>query len=424
MRKKLTPQSAAGWLRELILPRKQSPRQIWRNFGFTMLMLGAAFLVCFMIYTLADSSVSVPLVFVLAVLLTAWQTEGYFYSVLASLVSVFAINYCFTYPYFEFNFTITGYPVTFLTMFALTMIVGMLTDQVKRQSRIKSEAEKEKMRANLLRSVSHDLRTPLTSIIGSSAAVLENYDRLGDAEKKELIGHVREDAQDLMRMVENILSITRIRDGEVRIVKEPEAAEEIAAEAVQKFRKRFEQIPVRVNVPDELLMVPMDAMLIEQVIINLMENVVLHAKGATRIVLSVRRDGDMAVFSVEDDGEGIDERILPRLFEEMFPHVQDMRGDGRRNMGIGLSACMSIVRAHDGTMKAENMPHGGARMSFMLPIGGDESGLSEDKSGSLRTTERSAILCGAFWRRPITRRCSCTQDGRPSACLLHTARTS
>lgn len=380
MRKKLTPQSAAGWLRELILPRKQSPRQIWRNFGFTMLMLGAAFLVCFMIYTLADSSVSVPLVFVLAVLLTAWQTEGYFYSVLASLVSVFAINYCFTYPYFEFNFTITGYPVTFLTMFALTMIVGMLTDQVKRQSRIKSEAEKEKMRANLLRSVSHDLRTPLTSIIGSSAAVLENYDRLGDAEKKELIGHVREDAQDLMRMVENILSITRIRDGEVRIVKEPEAAEEIAAEAVQKFRKRFEQIPVRVNVPDELLMVPMDAMLIEQVIINLMENVVLHAKGATRIVLSVRRDGDMAVFSVEDDGEGIDERILPRLFEEMFPHVQDMRGDGRRNMGIGLSACMSIVRAHDGTMKAENMPHGGARMSFMLPIGGDESWLSEEKS--------------------------------------------
>lgn len=370
MRKKLTPQSAAVWLRELILPRKQSPRQIWRNFGFTMLMLGAAFLVCFMMYTLADSSVSVPLVFVLAVLLTAWQTEGYFYSVLASLVSVFAINYCFTYPYFEFNFTITGYPVTFLTMFALTLIVGMLTDQVKRQSRIKSEAEKEKMRANLLRSVSHDLRTPLTSIIGSSAAVLENYDRLGDAEKKELIGHVREDAQDLMRMVENILSITRIRDGEVRIVKEPEAAEEIAAEAVQKFRKRFEQIPVRVNVPDELLMVPMDAMLIEQVIINLMENVVVHASKATGIDLSIRREGNMAVFAVTDDGEGVDEKILPGLFEEMFPHAQEMRGDGRRNMGIGLSACMSIVRAHEGQMHAENLPQGGARIAFMLPIGG------------------------------------------------------
>ncbi len=379
MRKKAAPQRAISWIRELMLPRKQSPKQVLLNFGFTMLMLGAAFLICFMIYTLADSSVSVPLVFVLAVLLTAWQTEGYFYSVIASLTSVFAINFCFTYPYFEFNFTITGYPVTFLTMFAVTLIVGMLTDQVKRQSRIKSEAEKEKMRANLLRSVSHDLRTPLTSIIGSSAAVIENYDRLGDEEKKELIGHVRDDAQYLMRMVENILSVTRIRDGEVCIAKEPEAAEEIAAEAVQKFRKRFSLIPVHVSVPDDLLMVPMDATLIEQVLVNLMENVVLHASGATKIDLSITREGDMAVFAVTDDGAGVDEKIMPKLFEEMFPHAQEMHGDGRRNMGIGLSACMSIVRAHEGTMHAENLPQGGARISFMLPIGGEVQWLLEEK---------------------------------------------
>ena len=273
--------------------------------------------------------------------------------------------------YFEFNFTLTGYPVTFLTMFTVSVIVGMLTDQVKRQSRIKSEADKEKMRANLLRSVSHDLRTPLTSIVGSAAAVTENYDKLSDAEKIELIGHVREDAQYLVRLVENILSITRIRDGEIRIVKEVEAAEEIAAEAVQKFRKRFEHIPVRVNVPDELLMVPMDAMLIEQVIINLMENVVLHAQGATKIDLTISRRGDMAVFAVSDDGDGIEEAILQKLFKEMFPHAKEMRGDGRRNMGIGLSVCMSIVQAHEGQMLAENLPQGGARISFMLPIGGE-----------------------------------------------------
>ena len=182
-----------------------------------------------------------------------------------------------------------------------------------------------------------------------------------------------------MRMVENILSITRIRDGEVRIAKEPEAAEEIAAEAVQKFRKRFSQLPVRVNVPDDLLMVPMDATLIEQVIVNLMENVVLHASGATKIDLSITREGEMAVFAVTDDGAGVDEKILPKLFEEMFPHAQEMHGDGRRNMGIGLSACMSIVRAHEGTMQAENLPQGGARISFMLPIGGEEHWLPEEK---------------------------------------------
>lgn len=368
-----------NWVRELMLPRKQSRAQVQRNIAFTMCMLGIAFAVCMVLYYLDDSNVATPLVFVLAVLMTAWQTEGYFYSFVATTISVIGVNFCFTYPYFEFNFTLTGYPLTFVTMFTVSIVVGMLTDQVKRQSRIRSEAEKEKMKANLLRSVSHDLRTPLTSIIGSSSAVLENYDRLGDEEKKELIGHVREDAQWLVRLVENILSITRINDGAVRIAKQPEAVEEIAAETVQKFRKRFVNAQVRVNVPDELLMVPMDATLIEQVIFNLMENAVLHAKDLTKIELYISREENMAVFSVKDDGEGIAEDVLPKIFDEMFSHAGEMRGDGRRNMGIGLSACMSIVRAHGGIMQAQNMPGGGACVSFKLPIGGNEEWLSEEK---------------------------------------------
>ena len=244
----------------------------------------------------------------------------------------------------------------------------MLTDRVKRQERVKAEAEKEKMKANLLRSVSHDLRTPLTSIIGSSSAVLENYDKFSDDVKKDLIGHVRDDAQWLVRLVENILSITRFNEGAVKIDKVPQAAEEIAAEAVSKFKKRFDTLPVRVSVPDELLMVPMDATLIEQVLINLMENAVLHAKGATEIELYVRREGGLARFSVLDNGAGIDPAVLPKLFEEMFPHAGELRGDGRRSMGIGLSVCMSIVRAHGGTMKAENRATGGACVSFALPM--------------------------------------------------------
>ena len=118
-------------------------------------------------------------------------------------------------------------------------------------------------------------------------------------------------------------------------------------------------------------MVPMDATLIEQVIINLMENVVLHAGSATQIVLDISRSNGMAVFSVTDNGNGIEEALMSKLFEELFPHAQEMRGDGRRNMGIGLSACMSIVQAHNGEMLAENLPQGGAKISFMLPIGGE-----------------------------------------------------
>lgn len=368
-----------SWCREALIPRGQSKAQIARNMAVTVGLLLGASLLCIVLNTIGSSDQAVPMVFVLAVLLTARVTDGFFYGLFATVVSVFGVNYVFTYPYFEFNFTITGYPITFLTMFAVSTVVGALTEQVKRQSRIEAEAEKAKMKANLLRSVSHDLRTPLTSIIGSSSAVLENYDKFDDSVKKDLIGHVREDAQWLMRLVENILSITRMKNGPARIQKQLEAAEEIVAEAVTKFKKRFDGTAIHVSVPDELMMVPMDAVLIEQVLINLMENAVLHGENTTRIEVSVSMRGGMAVFAVKDDGCGIDPKILPKLFEEMFPHAQEMGGDGRRSLGIGLSVCMSIVQAHGGDMSARNRAGGGACVSFMLPLEEEKIWLPEEK---------------------------------------------
>jgi len=355
------------WCREMLIPRRQGKKQIARDMGITLGLLAAAAALCAAMTERGYGDNAVPLVFVLAVLLSARFTEGYFYGFFAAFISVFGVNYAFTYPYFEFNFTITGYPLTFLTMFAVSIVVGMLTEQVKRQGRIEALAEREKMKANLLRSVSHDLRTPLTSIIGSTSAVLDNYDDFGDEVKKDLLVHVRDDAQWLVRLVENILSITRIKDGVVKIKKVPEAAEEIVAEAVEKFRKN-RSMPVRVHVPRELLFVPMDATLIEQVLVNMMENVVIHAKGATEISIRVCRKDGMALFSVEDNGCGIDEDVLPKLFEELFPHAAELNADGRRSMGIGLSACMSVVKAHGGTMTAENRSEGGACVCFLLPV--------------------------------------------------------
>lgn len=361
-----------SWFREAMIPRGQSKKQFLRNMAVTVALLGGAALLCALLNEVGGGDQAVPMIFVLAVLLTARVTDGFFFGLFASIVSVFGVNYAFTYPYFAFNFTITGYPITFLTMFAVSTVVGMLTEQVKRQTRIEAEAEKAKMKANLLRSVSHDLRTPLTSIIGSSSAVLENYDDFDDAVKKDLIGHVRDDAQWLMRLVENILSITRMKNGPAHIKKRSEAVEEITAEAVAKFKKRFEGVPVRVNVPLELMMVPMDAVLIEQVLINLMENAVLHGEYTTQIELDVTARGNMAAFSVKDNGCGIDEKVMPRLFEEMFPHVQEMGGDVRRSLGIGLSVCMSIVKAHGGDMSAQNRAEGGACVSFTLPLEEEE----------------------------------------------------
>ena len=355
-------------MRDAMIPEQQGRRQIARNISITVSLLCLAASFCGLMIGVGHSDQPVPLVFVLVVLLTARMTDGIFYSLFASIVSVVCVNYVFTYPYFQFNFQLTGYPFTFIVMFVVSLVVGMLTDQVKRQSRTHAEAEREKMKANLLRSVSHDLRTPLTSIIGSSSAVLENYDTFTDETKRDLIGHVRDDAQWLMRLTENILSITRVGDGAVNLRKTPEIVEEIVAEVVVKFRTRHKDIAVSVHVPSEPLLVPMDATLIEQVCVNLMENAVLHGVWTSRIELVVLRNANYAVFIVSDDGQGIDKAVLPRLFHETFLHATEQSGDTRRSMGIGLSTCMSIVRAHGGDMHAENRIGGGATVSFKLPI--------------------------------------------------------
>ena len=311
----------------------------------------------------------VSMIYVLAVLLISRLTNGYLYGLIASFVGVFGVNYIFTYPYLAFNFTIAGYPLTFLTMLIVSIITCALTTQIKQQERVRAEGEKEKLRANLLRSVSHDIRTPLTSIVGSTSAVLDNEQTLSEQQKRSLLEGVRSDAQWLIRVVENLLSITRFGNDASELDKTEEAAEEVLAEAVRKFRKLYPEIKVTVQAPEELLLVPMDAILVEQVLSNLLENAVLHGKTVTIIRLSVRREGDDACFSVEDNGCGIPKAKLPVLFEGTLQRIDNQKGDGKRNMGIGLTVCMAIVKAHGGTMHAENSKTGGAIFEFRLPMG-------------------------------------------------------
>ena len=302
--------------------------------------------------------------FVLAVVFVSRGTEGYFWGIFASFFGVVCVNYVFTYPYWEINFAMTGYPLTFVTLLVVALTISATTTRMKREERKRLENEREAMRADLLRAMSHDVRTPLTSIVGNTAAVLEDRGALSAEQKRALLRDVNEDAQWLIRMVENILSITRIRGEAGALATEYEAAEEIAGAAAAKFSKRFPQLEVSVAAPDEVLMAPMDATLIQQVILNLMENAVIHG-GAKRVRLGVERSGDRVCFAVSDDGRGIRADRLPKLFDAAFaPHG----GDGKKNMGIGLSVCRTIIKAHGGTIAAENLPEGGACLRFYLPL--------------------------------------------------------
>lgn len=327
----------------------------------------AAFALCAIMGVGFQNEMQAPMIFVLAVLIVSRLTTGYLCGVLVSLIAVVGVNYVFTYPYFELNFTLSGYPLTFVTMLAVSLIVSALTSRIKIQESIRIESEKDKIRADLLRALSHDIRTPLTSIGGAASAILENGEKLDSEKSKELLTGISEECKNLVRLVENILSVTKI-DDTAHIEKREEVVEEVVSEAVSRFKKYGTKTEVTVIMPKEPLFVPMDAVLIEQVIINLLENAVNHGVTTSEIVVEVRREEDMALFSVRDNGLGIKSGKLDDLENSCEGFDSGERADTKRNLGMGLSMCISVIHAHGGTMKSANAESGGAEFMFLLPL--------------------------------------------------------
>lgn len=331
-----------------------------------VLLFAAAILLCMKLSHIHDDNnpFAVP-IFILVVSLIARFTTGYLYGAVASVLGVFCVNYMFTYPYWEFDMSISGYPLTFAAMLMVSISISTLTSQIKKHERMRHEAEMEKLRANLLRSVSHDLRTPLTSIVGSSSVLLENRE-LDSQQREELISEIHKDAQWLARITENILSVTKFSGPEVRIRKECEVVEEIVSSAIVKFRKNHPNIPIHVSKPDEILLAPMDGTLIEQVLLNLLDNAAVHGRHTSSIRVHIFQEEKHIFIRVQDDGAGIPENLFPHLFDG-YASAYRKNTDDTRSMGIGLSVCQSIVRAHNGQISARNNESGGACFEFRLP---------------------------------------------------------
>ena len=244
------------------------------------------------------------MVFVLAVFLISVYTDGYVWGVVASLIGVLAVNFAFRSPYFAFNFTLPENLFSGMAMLVVSIMTSTLTTRIKKQEQLRMESETEKMRATLLRAVSHDLRTPLTSIYGACSTVIENYDSLEKEQKLKLLGEACSDAQWLNRMVENLLSVTRFDGGQVAVQKTPTVLDELIDTVLVRFQKRYPKVPVTTYLPDSFIVIPMDSMLISQVLTNLLENAAVHAEGMTQLTLRVFTLGSRAVFEVSDNGCG------------------------------------------------------------------------------------------------------------------------
>ena len=285
-----------------IMRNRQDWNIVLKNAIFTIVILIVFFCLSLVVEKMFKTYSLIPAIFTLAVFLISLLTEGYYYGIVASLLSVLALNYAFTFPFFKFNFSIPENLVSAVIMLIITVVSSTLVTKVRQQEKVKAETEKEKMRANLLRAISHDLRTPLTTIYGSSSAIIDKYDLLSKEQLLQLAKGIKEDSQWLTGMVENLLSVTKIDGDGVKLIKTPVVLEELIDSVLIKFKKRYPDRKIDVDIPDDFISIPMDAVLIEQVIVNILENAVLHAEGMTSLSLKVSVLGKMALFEISDDG--------------------------------------------------------------------------------------------------------------------------
>ncbi|MBQ9844205.1 MAG: DUF4118 domain-containing protein, partial [Oscillospiraceae bacterium] len=232
----------------------------------------------------------------------------------------------------------------------------------------KLQAESEKLRANLLRSISHDLRTPLTAISGNASILLSDSENLDSNSRKQMYGDIYDDSAWLHNLVENLLAVTKIEEGRMELKTQPQLAEEIVSEALQHISRKRSEHTITVTHEDELLLAQCDARLIVQTIINLVDNAIKYTPVGSHIWVSTRWEESMAVFTVADDGPGIPDPEKKQIFQ-LFYTGSTAVADSRRSLGLGLSLCKSIVTAHGGTISVSDNQPVGTVFTFTIPAG-------------------------------------------------------
>jgi two-component system sensor histidine kinase KdpD len=230
------------------------------------------------------------------------------------------------------------------------------------------DTEKERLRSSLLSSVSHDLRTPLAVIAGASSSLLDFEHEPPQAVRRELLETIHEEAQRLTRLVENLLNMTRLESGAVTVQKEWHVLEEVVGSALSRLKFQLIGRQILTKLPPETTLIPLDPILIEQVLVNLVENAVKYSPAGRSIQISAIAEPEQVRIEVLDHGKGFAPGEEDQVFEKFYRGALANRAD--RGAGLGLAICRAIVKSHGGKIWAANHPDGGARVTFTLPIEG------------------------------------------------------
>lgn len=459
--------------------RKLDIKLLVRDLGLALGILLLATLVCYSFSQLGFTEVNTITVYLLSVLLTVIVTNLRISHVLSAVGSVLVFNYIFVTPHFSFDFYAQGFLITVFIMLIAALLVGTITDRMKRHTRQSAQAayrtnllletnqliqkatndeeilqaartqvskllsrdttvmpgaaasanqnklqypikvqsrvygtviidgaepmeafensvllsilgecalalensrnerekeeamlqaENEKLRANLLRSISHDLRTPLTAISGNASILLSESENLDHETRKQIYGDIYDDSAWLYNLVENLLAVTKIEDGRMELRTQPQLVEEIISEALLHISRKKSEHSITVAHEDDLLLAKCDARLIVQVIINLVDNAIKYTPAGSQIRIASKSENGMAVISVSDNGAGISEEEKGKVFQ-MFYTGSSSVADSRRSLGLGLSLCKSIVEAHGGHICVSDNRPSGTVFTFTIPAG-------------------------------------------------------
>ena len=339
----------------------------WTGYGWAVLATAAATIAGYAMRGRFDL-VNIAMVYLLAVVLVALyrsRSAG----ILTAILCVGAFDVLFVPPEGTLTVHDAQYLLTFGIMLGVGLVISGLVERVRRQTRdqaqLEVEAETERIRAALLASISHDLRTPLAVMVGASSTLVETGERMAPAERQALARSVFEQSRELSERVGKLLQMTRLETGALKVERDWTTVADVADAAVRRLADRLAAHRLIVEIPDDLPLVRVDAALIEQALGNLLENAARHTPAGTIVRLRAKATADQLVITVEDHGADPGDADLERIYRKFQRGSMEGTAGG---VGLGLPICRAIVRLHGGDAWAERTPGGGMTFRIRLPL--------------------------------------------------------